>query len=65
MKLTITDMIICDVQRYQTGVDFVLLGQDDLWRVRHDVEVGLVLLPGGRVCFLQTAHEHGLVRMDL
>lgn len=37
---------------YQTGVEFVLPGQDDLWGVRHDVKVGFIVLPGGNIRFL-------------
>lgn len=37
---------------YQTGVQLVLLGQEDLWSVGHDMDVGLIVFPGGNVGFL-------------
>lgn len=39
---------------YQTGVEFILLGQYYLWGIRHDVKVGLIVFPGSKICFLQT-----------
>lgn len=41
-----------EVRDYQTGVELVLSGQDDLWGVGHDVDFDLLLLPGINVCFL-------------
>lgn len=65
-------IINCDVvigytisEAYQTGVEFVLLGQEDLWCIRHDVKVGLILLPGRNISFLETEDEHNLVRCNL
>lgn len=37
---------------YQTGVEFILLSQYDLWGVRHDVKVDLIILPGRNIRFL-------------
>lgn len=43
---------------YQTGVEFVLLGQKDLWGVGHDMDVCLFTLPGSNIRFLRTINRH-------